>query len=239
MGTIFSMPFALGPFLQKLVLLRLGSSATGLRHRSDLHLARKFFHMQGAVTFLVPYLFFGFSKENMAAILGTVLAVVMSIEYARSRWEWVNSVAVRFMGPVMRDTEVNSLTGIPFYMASCLFAFLIFPRHVTVLAILYLALGDPSSSFFGVLYGRNKIFPNKSLQGTLGGFTVCALATFAYLYWQGFPPGKLLLLALIGGFCGAVSELLPLNVDDNFAIPVVSGALMSLALWSAQVPLSP
>ena len=106
-------------------------------------------------------------------------------------------------------------------------------------AILYLAFGDPSSSFFGVLYGRNKIFPNKSLQGTLGGFTVCAIATFLYLHFEAFPPGKVLLLSLIGGFSGAISELLPLNVDDNFAIPVVSGALMALALWSAQLPLSP
>ena len=226
-------------FLQKLLALRLGRSASGLRRRSDLHLTRKFFHMQGAVSFLVPYLFLGFSRETMAAILGTMLALVMSIEYSRSRWEWVNSIAVKIMGPVMRDTEVNQLTGIPFYMASCLFAFLIFPRHVTVLAILYLALGDPASSFFGVLYGRNKIFPNKSLQGTVGGFVVCAVATFAYLRWQGFPPGKVLLLALLGGFAGAISELLPLNVDDNFAIPVVSGALMALALWSAQLPLAP
>lgn len=188
--------------------------------------------------FLAPYLFLGFTRETMAAVLGTVLALVMGIEYSRARWEWVNSIAVKVLGPIMRDTEVNQLTGIPFYMASCLFAFLIFPRHVTVLAILYLAFGDPSSSFFGVLYGRNKIFPNKSLQGTLGGFLVCAFATFAYLHSQQFPAGKILLLSLLGGFAGAVSELLPLNVDDNFAIPVVSGALMALAFWSAQLPLA-
>jgi dolichol kinase len=133
----------------------------------------------------------------------------------------------------MRDTEVSQLTGIPFYMASCLFAFLIFPHHVAVLSILYLAFGDPSSSFFGVLYGRNKIFPNKSLQGTLGGFCVCFVVTVAYLGWQGQAGDRLLLMALLGGFAGCVAELLPLNVDDNFAIPVVSGALMALAFWCA------
>jgi diacylglycerol kinase (CTP) len=226
-------------FFDRLKALRLGGSASGLSQRSDLHLKRKFFHMQGAVGILVPYLFFGFTCETMAAIMGTVLAFVMAVEYSRARWEWVNSIAVKAMGGVMRDTEVNGLTGIPFYMASCLFSFLIFPRHVTVLAILYLAFGDPSSSFFGVLYGKNKIFPNKSLQGTLGGFVVCAVATFAYVESQHFPGGKVLLISLLGGFAGAVSELLPLNVDDNFAIPVVSGALMALALWSAQLPLAP
>jgi len=233
------MRFDLGTFLNKLMLLRMPSSASALHHRSDLHLSRKMFHVSGGIMYLIPYLFLGWPREIMAAILGTVLALVMSIEYARVRWEWVNSIAVRYMGPVMRDTEVNTLTGIPFYQASCLFCFLIFPQHVTVLAILYLALGDPSSSFFGVLYGRNKIFPNKSLQGTMGGFAVCAVATFCYLHSQNFPGGKVLVLSLIGGFAGAVAELLPLNIDDNFAIPVVSGALMALALWSAQLPLGP
>jgi dolichol kinase len=223
------------PLLSRIVALPL-PSVSGLRHRSDLHLARKCFHMSGALMILVPYLFFIVSRETMAAGLGTALAGIMSIEYARARWAWVNGLTVRLLGPVMRDTEVNQLSGIPFYAASCLFAFLIFPRHITVLSILYLALGDPSSSFFGVLYGRNKIFPNKSLQGTLGGFGVCALVTLAYLVWQGMDPDMVVLLALIGGFAGSVAELLPLNIDDNFAIPVVSGALMAIAFWCAQLP---
>lgn len=171
----------------------------------------------------------------MSTILGVILAFVMSMEYARSKSDLVNQWMVKIMGPVMRDTEVAQITGIPFYMASCLFSFLIFPHHVAVLAILYLGFGDPASSFFGVLYGRNKIFPNKSLQGTLGGFFICAIVTFLYLYWQDLPREYLLVLALLGGFAGAVSELLPLKVDDNFAIPVVSGFLMVLAFWCAGI----
>ncbi len=217
--------------------LRLTQGRKPLAQRSDLHLARKTFHMSGGLVFLVPFLFLNFSQEYMAAILGTFLALVMSLEYCRARWEWVNGLAVKVMGPIMRDTEVNQLTGIPFYMASCLFAFLIFPRHIAVLSILYLAFGDPSSSFFGVLYGRSKIFPNKSLQGTLGGFVICAVVTAIYLVWQDFDREKILLLSLLGGLSGSIAELLPLNVDDNFSIPVVSGALMALAFWCAQLPM--
>ncbi|MCO5143674.1 MAG: SEC59/DGK1/VTE5 family protein [Oligoflexia bacterium] len=216
----------------ELWLLRKDKDQPQLRHRSDLHLARKGFHMSGAITFLVPFLFFDFSQEQMAAILGAALGGVMFIEYSRAKFKRVNKLAMVVLGPIMRDTEVNQLTGIPFYMASCLFAFLIFPKHIAALSILYLALGDPSSSFFGVLYGKNKIFPNKSLQGTLGGFTVCFFATLVYLYFQDFPREKLLLISLIGGFSGSLAELLPLNIDDNFSIPVVSGFLMILAFWS-------
>jgi diacylglycerol kinase (CTP) len=210
----------------------------GLHHRSDLHLARKFFHLSGGLLLLTPFLFFEFTRETMAAILGCVLAATMTVEYSRARWEWVNAIALKVMGPVMRDTEVNQLTGIPFYMASCLFAFLIFPRHIAVLSILYLAFGDPSSSFFGVLYGRAKIFPNKSLQGTLGGFLVCSAVTGIYLGALSFPPEKLVIITLLGGFSGCVAELLPLNVDDNFAIPVVSGLLMALVFWCASLPMA-
>lgn len=222
---------------KKIFLLRMPTQGLVLRRRSELHLARKFFHMSGAVTILVPYLFLGFSKELMAAILGTALAGAMTLEYSRSRFEWVNSITVRVLGPIMRDSELNEISGIPFYMASCLFSFLIFPHHVAVLSILYLAFGDPSSSFFGVLYGKNKIFPNKSLQGTVGGFAVCAIVTFVYVKWQGIQPELAILLSLLGGFAGSLAELLPLNVDDNFAIPVVSGALMAVAFWCAQIPM--
>jgi dolichol kinase len=193
--------------------------------------------MSGAVGLLVPYLYFGASRELMVAVLGILLGVVMSVEYARTRWGWVNNIVLIFMRPLLRDTEVRGLSGIPFYIASSLFAFLIFPHHIAVLSILYLALGDPSSSFFGVLYGRSKLFPNKSLQGTLGGFMVCALVTLVYLWLTGLAQEKIAVLVLIGGFAGSLAELLPLNIDDNFSIPVVSGGIIYLAFWMADIPL--
>ena len=224
--------------LKKLKNRKVGEKALVLRHRSDLHLTRKMFHTTGGISFLFGFLVLGYPREVMAAIIGIVLAIVMSIEYARMRWEWVNGLTLSVFGSVLRDTEVKQLSGIPFYMASCLFSFLIFPRHVTVLSILYLAFGDPSSSFFGVLWGRNRLFPNKSLQGTLGGFFVCAAATLFYLHYIGVEYDKLAVMVLIGGFAGAVAELLPLNIDDNFAIPVVSGAIMYLAFYLAELPLT-
>lgn len=179
----------------------------------------------------------GKPTEWMAALLGTMLAIVMTIEYLRTHFPVVNSWAVIVLGPVMRESEVNRVSGIPFYLASCLFAVLVFPQHITILGILYLVFGDPFSSFFGVLLGRDKLFPNKSLQGTLGGFLVCALVTGLYLRWAGLQDDRFLLLALIGGFAGALAELLPVNIDDNFAIPVISGSFMLFTFWAAGIPL--
>ncbi len=202
-----------------------------LHQRSDLHLLRKTFHICFGIALLYPLWYEQKSREWMAAFLGTLLALVMSIEYMRSHWKEVNQWMVRIMGPVMRESEVTAISGIPFYLGSFLFSVLVFPEHITIIAMLHLIFGDPSSSFFGVLWGRDKLFPHKSLQGALGGFAVCTTTTALYLHIAQIGDGKIVILSIIGGLAGAIAELLPLNIDDNFSIPVVSGGIISLTFW--------
>ena len=62
------------------------------------------------------------------------------------------------------------------------------------MALLFLALGDPVSSYIGVRYGKNPILGRKTLQGTLAGFVTCtacfecfdALYDFPVLWWLPF-----------------------------------------------------
>lgn len=211
--------------------------STRLHRRSDLHLARKAFHISGGLLLLYPILILAKPQEWMAALLGTLLAGVMSVEYLRKSVPGVNYWMYKLLGPVMRQHEVDKISGIPFYIASCLFSVQVFPNPIAHLAILYLVFGDPSSSFFGVLLGRDKLFPNKSLQGTLGGFLVCAVVTAVYLRWLGPWDERWLVLSMLGGVAGALAELLPVNIDDNFAIPVISGAFMTVVFWAAGLPL--
>lgn len=206
-----------------------------LHRRSDLHLARKLFHICTGLLILYPFWMLGQPTEFMAALLGVMLSFVMSIEYSRRNFAAFNIGVVKVLGPIMRQSEVKQVSGVPFYVGSCLVAVLIFPKDIAILSILHLIFGDPFSSFFGVLFGKDKLFPNKSLQGTLGGFAVCMTVTWLYLAMNNIGEGRQILLAMIGGVSGAIAELLPLNVDDNFTIPLISGAIMFLAFWSAGV----
>jgi len=56
---------------------------------------------------------------------------------------------------------------------------------------------------------------------------VCSLITFFYLIWIGIPIFPSIGIALAGGLAGGGAEMIPLEIDDNFSIPLVSG----LALW--------
>ncbi len=191
--------------------------------RNDLHVVRKLWHMGTGLTGLAVYLWFSIDKIPMAIGLLTLAAAAFSVEFARLRSSKVNAHIMRMMGPFMRESERNSLSGFPFYALGVGLSLYYYEEKIAILAILFLIFSDPISSFFGVLLGREKILPNKSLQGSLAGFITCYLVTLFYLNAYGENSLQALAFALFAGLTGSVSELLSVFVDDNLTIPVFSG----------------
>ena len=58
---------------------------------------------------------------------------------------------------------------------------------------------------------------------------ICCIITFVFLLLNQVSPFNSMCIALAGGLAGGGAEMLPLEIDDNFSIPLVSG----LALWVA------
>ena len=201
-----------------------------LHIRSDLHLARKAWHMVMGLVIASIYMS-GISKNSGVMILASCLFFDLILENARLRSPVVNEAVLRFWSPFMRFHEMNQMSTVPHYLASVTLAMAIFPKPVAILSILYLACGDPIASLTGILYGhKGPRFSNgKTLIGTLGGVTVCALVTFIYLSTLSVSVGAILGLTLIGGLAGGMAELLPFDVDDNFSIPIISGFVLWLA----------
>ena len=206
------------------------SSPWRLRLRNDLHLARKVWHC-GMGVFMVLVYALGTPKVICVLILVSALTFFLTAEYARLRFPRVNAFAIRAMGPIMRKNEVNKVSGTPFYIGSVLLAVIIFPKPIAILSILFLAIGDPISSIFGISWGHKGLrFANgKSLIGTAAGMGICCIITFIYLVVTGVPVFSSVCIALAGGLAGGGAEMIPLEIDDNFSIPLVSG----LALWVA------
>jgi len=203
-----------------------------LKLRNDLHLARKIWHC-GMGVFMALVYGLGTPKVLCVLLLLSALSFFLTAEYARLRFPRVNSFAIKAMGPIMRKNEENKMSGTPFYIGSVLLSVLIFPKAIAILSILFLAIGDPISSIFGITWGHKGMrFSNgKSLIGTAAGMGICCIITFFYLLWTNVGALPALCIALAGGLAGGGAEMIPLEIDDNFSIPVVSG----LALWIAFV----
>lgn len=200
-----------------------------LHVRSDLHLARKTWHMFMGVAMASAY-FAGMSTRAAILTLTVALALAVSVEFSRLKFAHFNEKVVRLWGPIMRSCEVNRVSGIPFYILATLLSIGIFPKPIAILSILYLAFGDPVASVFGILFGKYGMrFSNgKSLIGTLAGIVACSLVGFLYLRNLSLPPVAYLSLVLLGGIAGGVAELMPFDMDDNLSIPIVSGFVLWL-----------
>ncbi|MDO9183088.1 MAG: hypothetical protein Q7U04_11800 [Bacteriovorax sp.] len=194
-----------------------------MRLRSDLHIVRKLWHMATGLIGLTIYYKSGLSTDLIATVLLIFSACAFFVEFLRLRNSKLNQLLMVLMKPVMRESEKNAVSGMPFYALGVSLSLFFFPTQIAILSVLFLIFADPIASFCGILYGRDKILPNKSLQGTIAAFSVCYIVTLVFGLIHASPSMNLLVFSIIAGAIGAVSELCSQFVDDNLCIPVISG----------------
>lgn len=201
-----------------------------LHMRTDLHLARKVWHLVMGLSIVGVYLA-GMSRGTSIMFLGSALGIDVLVEAARLRNPALNEKILRMWGPFMRSCEVDRFSGTPYYISAAILAIAIFPKPIAVLSILYLACGDPIASLFGVLHGHRSIrFKNgKSLVGTVAGIVTCFITTLIFLKAMDLPSSVVWVMSLSGGLAGGLAEHIPWDIDDNFTIPIFSGFILWLA----------
>ncbi|MGA3290491.1 MAG: haloacid dehalogenase-like hydrolase [Candidatus Bathyarchaeia archaeon] len=119
------------------------------------------------------------------------------------------------------QSELNGFAAAPLYFAfGILFTLLVFPHPASYAAIAMFCLGDSVASLFGGLISTSLPFnKGKTWEGSLSGFF------FAFLAGTFFVPP---LLAFIGAAIAMTVEVLPLPVNDNVLVPVITGAALTL-----------
>lgn len=200
-----------------------------LHKRSDLHLLRKLWHI---TTGSIGLFLFTKSEQDQQFWGFIVLAIALCgfvLDITRARWPMLNRMVIKMAGPLMRRSEKEGMSGLPFYALGVALSLFFYNRNIAILSVMFLVFSDPLSSFFGVLYGKDKILPNKSLQGAVAGFFTCYLITLFYTMNHVTLGNHMLVFAVIAGVIGALSELVSaFNIDDNLTIPVLSGLGMTV-----------
>ncbi len=196
--------------------------------RSEIHLTRKLWHMGTGLAGLSVYNQLELEARQMGMFLLILGISALAVEFARLNFSAINTIVLKFMKPFMRESERNSLSGFPFYALGAAISLLLFSEKIAILSILFLIFSDPISSFFGILYGKDKVIANKSVQGCVAGFLVCYSLTFLYGSYFYKPGIDLLLFSIIAGAIGTISELCSVVIDDNLTIPVLSGLGLSV-----------
>lgn len=202
---------------------------SGFKNKSDLHLARKVWHMTGVFVMFLAWMFLPYWFSITCLIIGWLAFVPADI--MRQRNPEVNKVLSNIFRPIMRSTELNRLAGTTYLLTGALIITLFFNKGVVAMSLLFLAFADPIASYVGIKYGKDKIFGHKSVQGFIAAFVVCSVLSFLFLFFNQVPQ-FILIVSLLGGLVGALAELIPFGkMDDNFSMPVASSIGLTVLFY--------
>lgn len=196
------------------------------KDRGDIHLARRIWHVLGVMGMFIFCLKLPPRTAEYWAIPISSFLIVFDLCRLYSRR--LNRFFTWLFGKVLRECERHKIAASTSMMLGSTLALFIFPKRVVLLSLLFFAFADPLASYFGILYGKDKLIGNKSLQGSLAAFIVCFILAMIYCLHSHLMTERLFIVCLLSGFVGAISELVPIGkLDDNFVFPVLSSALLT------------
>ena len=175
---------------------------------------------------LFPVLALILEERPFFVLLLLSSVILVASDTARFLVAPLNRMFVRVMAPLMRSEEKHSIVGATYGLLGILGTFALFHNDtdIAVMAVLFLALGDPVAAMVGIKLRRGPVF-GKSFSGSTAMVAV-ALTVVAVLHMTGAVDFRWAFV--VGAVAAAATELLPLPVNDNLTIPLGSGATMWL-----------
>ena len=207
-----------------------------LPNRYSIHLARKGWHMFTGGPIITAYFLTDLGINFWVYLTLAIGVFGLVSDLIRFKSPAFNRLIFKALGPFLRSEEKHSFSGLPFYALGCCFSLYFFPERIAILSILFLIFSDPISSLFGIMYGRDKLIGNKSIQGSVAGFCVCYIVSLLYGMTFAVSDLNLLSFSLVAGLIGSFSEILSVfGIDDNLTIPVVSGLGLTIINYVFQI----
>jgi dolichol kinase/phosphoserine phosphatase len=173
----------------------------------------------------------GFFMPVIAGLVGVPLVasliIFIAILYTASELSRLEGRSLPVVSTITRhaanQSELYGFAAAPLYFAIGIVAtLLLFPTFAGGAAIAIFCLGDSAASLFGGLLTKSLPFnKGKTIEGSLAGFCFAFLAGsfFVAPIW-----------ALVGAAVAMTIEALPLPINDNISVPIITGAVLTLLI---------
>ncbi|MCF8058354.1 MAG: SEC59/DGK1/VTE5 family protein [Bacteriovoracaceae bacterium] len=207
--------------------------------RKSLQLPRRLFHCGMGISLGLVYQFL-LTHSRAIYILGFCACVVYILEQIRINYpELAGKVKIINKYLFRAEEQLKESAGVP-YVMGILLTLISFPKVVALVAIYTLAVADPMSAIIGIKYGKTKVVPHKSLEGSLAFFISTFIITFlVFFWWTSFLQimiGPVFLLSFLVALIASLFEMIPLRLDDNLTIPLFTAGLTLLLCSMLVIP---
>jgi glycerol-3-phosphate acyltransferase PlsY len=172
-----------------------------------------------AVLLLVYYL--ETDKKETLVLIGSIVLFFLLLDLLRLFSKKINIFFFKNIKDFYKLKEYKKFSSITLFLFASFLTVLLFSKAIAVLAVSYLIFGDFFSKLFGLHFGRRKIF-EKTLEGSLAHLNACLISGYIFVHLVPLPVP----IYLTGAFVASVSEVLPLGVNDNFSVALLSASSM-------------
>lgn len=221
-------------------------SAESLRHlrenlnsrlSADLHINvnksikkefyRKLVHLS---SLWIPALIYFLQTGMAITILFIIFISDAILEYGNyKKWPWARKSFGIIFFKILRKKELNrnvfQVSGSMYVLFSALICTIFFSKPVAVVALTIMLISDTCAALFGKAYGTRHLRNNKTLEGTTALF-VSALA-ITVIFNPILPVTYASILACVAATLAELYED-KIEIDDNLAIPLFVGLILSL-----------
>ncbi|MEO0559576.1 MAG: diacylglycerol/polyprenol kinase family protein [Bacteroidota bacterium] len=213
----------------------MSDSAPVISYRAEL--GRKALHLGALVIPLGILLLDGRTVWGVSlsvAILAPLAALALALDVARVRSRGIRDFLHRWFAWLMRPEEIPPLggpitfNGATMMCTSAAICAALFPAGIAAAALAMLMVGDGAAAIIGRRFGRHR-WPGspKSVEGSLAYAVTAFGIGLAVVVWPGSGLGPV--ACLVGAGSGAIVEALPIPLNDNLRVPLLTG----LAMWVA------
>lgn len=199
-----------------------------LSTRHNLQIMRRLFHMFNGGAIATLYLV-SFDHSQMIHFLGTIACALYVVEQVRVNYPETAAKLLPFTRFIIRAEEQLKESAMVPYAMAVLLTIVAFPKHIALVGIYSLAIADPLSAIVGIRFGKHKLTPTRSVEGSIAFFVSIFIVTLIILtgFNTKFDILILFVSALIGLIC-TLADMIPLKLDDNLTIPLFTSALLWL-----------
>jgi dolichol kinase len=202
-----------------------------IKEKKDLHIARKIWHSVPGIVISILAYFEILSLNYLTVLLGLAFLASASVEILRLNHRLFNRWTIRLSRHIIRRSELKQISGVPYYLGSAFLVFMIFNKHIAILSLLYLAIGDPIASAFGISFGQKgyKFKNGKSIVGTVACGAFCMVLSMFYGLLVGWDLKQIYIMSFFGALAASLSETFALeDINDNLFIPLVSAVVLAI-----------
>ena len=185
---------------------------------------RRIFHLVAATS--TTLLSLAIPQHPYMFLIGAGALFGLAMEASRFRLGPLNRLFMLVFRPILKESEVAEISGATWFLVAAFFTFFFYGPEVARPCLLFIAVGDPVAALVGAQMPGPR-FWGKS-PGGIAVFIAAALGAWAIVCAAGF--GSWSLAVIITAVAASLVEFAPTPVDDNLTVPLIGGAVMTLAL---------